>query len=105
MARRARSPTTSTPPPAQRPALWAAGGGALLGLTLARLLFDLAPWRFEPLSTLPGALSLAALGAVAAFAPVRLARTPPNPVWSAAAMKSRWARRSTNGRSAQPMFR
>jgi len=57
----------------------AAAGGAVIGLALARLLFDLAPWRFQPLGTLPGALSLAAVGAIAAFALVTFQRVPANP--------------------------
>ncbi len=88
MARRARRRSPALPPPAaQRPALLAAGGGALLGLTVSRLLFEAAPWRFDPLGDLPGALGLAALGAVVAFALVRFARTPPNPaLWAPIAL-------------------
>jgi hypothetical protein len=80
---RARRFAGSSTPPRQRPALLAAGAGALLGLTLARLLFELAPWRFTVLGSAGGVLLLAALGAVAAYGVAYRHRGRANPaVWT-----------------------
>src|SRR5690349_22786004 len=68
-------------------ALAAAAGGALLGLTASRLLYDLAPWIYGALGSLPGALALAALGALAAFALAYFLPTPPAPAhWAPLAL-------------------
>lgn len=88
MARRARRGIpTPPPPPAPWPAFLAAAGGAVAGLALARLLFELAPAPLAALGTLLGAALVAAAGAVLAYALVYLRRAPANPaVWAPLAL-------------------
>ncbi|MCC7358103.1 MAG: DUF2723 domain-containing protein [Anaerolineales bacterium] len=71
--------------PAQWVWLPAASGGAV-GLSVARLLFEAAPWQFTALGTLPGALGLAAVGALVAYGLAAWGRaaTPPRTISPAA---------------------
>ncbi len=79
MTRRPKRLAAPLTPSARLPALLAAAGGALVGLAVSRLLFDSLPWRFEALGHLPGALALAAVGALAAFALVTFKPAAANP--------------------------